>query len=113
MRHHKKWKQFGYQAQQQDLQIDLNAKFDLSFKSNNTKLNVLKNNAKKYKIRVKIKGKPRSASEGRLQLDGDFLKNEAIHCYKHKSHCQIEPMKITLPSYCEPTQIKCRGIPNE
>jgi hypothetical protein len=55
VRHHKKWKQFGYQAQQQDLQIDLNAKFDLSFKSNNTKLNVLKNNAKKYKIRVKIK----------------------------------------------------------
>ena len=51
----KKWKQFGYQAQQQDLQNDLNAKFDLSFKSNNTKLNVLKNNAKKYKIRVKIK----------------------------------------------------------
>jgi hypothetical protein len=36
-------------------------------------------------------GKPRSASEGRLQLDGGFLKNEAIHCYKHKSHCQIEP----------------------
>jgi hypothetical protein len=38
-------------------------------------------------------GKPRSASEGSLQLDGGFLKNEAIHCYKHKSHCQIEPMK--------------------
>ena len=37
------------------MQNDLNAKFDLSFKSNNTKLNVLKNNAKKYKIRVKIK----------------------------------------------------------
>ena len=52
-----------------------------------------------------ILGKPRSASEGRLQLDGGFLKNEAIHCYKHKSHCQIEPMKITLPSYCEPTAI--------
>ena len=50
-----------------------------------------------------LNGKPRSASEGRLQLDGGFLKNEAIHCYKHKSHCQIEPMKITLPSYCEPT----------
>jgi hypothetical protein len=32
------------------------------------------------------KGKPRSASEGRLQLDGGFLRNEAIHCYKHKSH---------------------------
>ena len=52
---------------------------------------------------VSALGKPRSASEGRLQLDGGFLKNEAIHCYKHKSHCQIEPMKITLPSYCEPT----------
>jgi hypothetical protein len=49
VRHHKKWKQFGYQAQQQDLQIDLNAKFDLSFKSNKTKLNVLKNNAKNTK----------------------------------------------------------------
>jgi hypothetical protein len=44
-------------------------------------------------------GKPRSASEGRLQLDRGFLKNEAIHCCKHKSNCQIEPMKITLPSY--------------
>ena len=54
------------------------------------------------------RGKPRSASEGRLQLDGCFLKNEAIHCYKHKSHCQIEPMKITLPSYCEPTQSRSR-----
>ena len=53
-------------------------------------------------------GKPRSASEGRLQLDGGFLKNEAIHCYKHNSNCQIEPMKITLPSYCEAT----RGIVN-
>jgi hypothetical protein len=48
-------------------------------------------------------GKPRSASEGRLQLDGSFLKNEAIHCYKHNSNCQIEPMKITLPSYYEAT----------
>jgi hypothetical protein len=47
---------------------------------------------------------PRSASEGRLQLDGGFLKNEAIHCSEHKSNCQIEPMKITLPSYCEATQ---------
>jgi hypothetical protein len=37
------------------------------------------------------------------KVDGGFLKNEAIHCYEHKSHCQIEPMKITLPSYCEPT----------
>jgi hypothetical protein len=54
---------------------------------------------------IEIFGKPRSASEGRLQLDGGFLKNEAIHCYKHKSHCQMEPMKITLPSYCEPIQI--------
>jgi hypothetical protein len=27
--------------------MDLNGKFDLSFKSNNTKLNVLKNNARK------------------------------------------------------------------
>jgi hypothetical protein len=52
-------------------------------------------------------GKPRSASEGRLQLDRGFLKNEAIHCYKHKSHCQLEPMKITLPSYCEPTRCLC------
>jgi hypothetical protein len=49
-------------------------------------------------------GKPRSASEGRLELDGGFLNNEAIHCNKHKSNCQIEPMKITLPSYCEATQ---------
>ena len=48
--------------------------------------------------------KPHSASEGRLQLDGGFLKNETIHCYKHKSNCQIEPTKITLPSYCEATQ---------
>jgi hypothetical protein len=48
-------------------------------------------------------GKPRSASEGRRRLDGGFLKNEAIHCCKHKSNCQIEPMKITLPSYCEAT----------
>jgi hypothetical protein len=49
-------------------------------------------------------GKPRSASEGRLQLDRGFLKNEAIHCCKHKSNCQPEPMKITLPSYCEATR---------
>ena len=57
-------------------------------------------------------GKPRSASEGRLQLDGGFLKNEAIHCYKHKSNCQIEPMKITLPSYCEATLFGgCGGRP--
>ena len=48
-------------------------------------------------------GKLRSASEGRLQLDGGFLKNEAIHCCKNKSNCQIEPMKIPLPSYCEAT----------
>ena len=54
----------------------------------------------------KLAGKPRSAvSSGRLQLDGGFLKNEAIHCYKHKSHCQIEPMKITLPSHCEPNLV--------
>jgi hypothetical protein len=40
--------------------MDLNAKADLSFKSDNTKLNVLENNAKKYKIRLKVKclGKP-------------------------------------------------------
>jgi hypothetical protein len=47
----------------------------------------------------------------RLQLDGGFLKNEAIHCYKHKSHCQIEPMKITLPSYCEPTPATGLSLP--
>jgi hypothetical protein len=58
-------------------------------------------------------GKPRSASEGRIQLDGGFLKNEAIHCYKHKSHCQIEPMKITLPSYCEPTRTNYRQKPTK
>jgi hypothetical protein len=52
-------------------------------------------------------GRPRSASEGRLQLDGGFLKNEAIHCYTHKSNCQVEPMKITLPSYCEATHFHC------
>ena len=53
-------------------------------------------------------GKPRSASEGRLQLDGGFLKNEAIHSYKNKSNCQIEPMKITLPSHCEATHFAWR-----
>jgi hypothetical protein len=52
-----------------------------------------------------IFGKPRCASEGHLQLDGGFLKNGAIHCRKHKSSCQIKPMKITLPSYCEVTRI--------
>jgi hypothetical protein len=52
-------------------------------------------------------GKRHSASEGRLQLDGCFLTNEAIHCYKHKSNCQVDPMKFTLPSYCEATHFHC------
>ena len=30
---------------------------------------------------------------------GVFLMNEAIRCCEHKSNCQIEPMKITLPTY--------------
>jgi hypothetical protein len=53
-------------------------------------------NLKKSKF-YKYHGKSRSASEDCLQLDGGFLKNEAIHCYKDKSNCQIEAMKITLP----------------
>ena len=38
-----------------------------------------------------------------------FLKNEAIHCCKYKSNCQIEPMKVTLPNYCEATRNHCRA----
>ena len=57
----------------------------------------------RFFLRLLQNGKPRSASEGPPQLNGGFLKNEAINCRKHKSNCQIEPMKITLPSYCEAT----------
>ena len=35
---------------------------------------------------VYLEGQPRSCSEDLLQLDGDFVKNEAIHCSEHKSN---------------------------